>query len=138
MNTRQRAGVLRKLLHELAARPQGATTAEASGHGYTPVEFAGGFLNEVKGKRLFSVKLGSKSSTYFTSREIADARKKAYDKPVVLAGTTGVITSRSRAPWPKDAETVYPTNADGTPAYRHTICPPTQAGRTTRTTTHPQ
>lgn len=128
---------LSELLLTLAARPQGAMIAEACHHGYTPEQFARGFVNELRRKTLISARVGSKRATYFTTQEAAQAAKKARQRPVIQVGTIDPTAGRSRAAlWPPGTVAVYPTNPDGTPAYRHTICPPTQAGRTARTTTH--
>lgn len=123
------------LLQELAARPQGVGTAEAKAHGYTLAEFCHAFLAGVKHKRLFSVRLGSKFSTYFTSREAADRARAVFYRPSKPFGTAPV---RSRPPWPANAETIYPTNPDGSPAYKVTVCPSTLAGHVLKTDTHRQ
>lgn len=123
------------LIHKLAARPQGVAVKDGPLHGYTRDQFSNAFTREMAAGRVFNARLGYKTSLYFTTKEAAD-RAMVAGKSVVHAGTVSVPSARSKAPWTKDTPPHYPKHANGKPAYKVTICPPTKAGE--KTNTHPQ
>jgi hypothetical protein len=75
---------------------------------------------------VFAVSLG-KEARYFPSRESANDWLAA-QLGARMKEEQADAASDERAPWPDDTPAHYPTNADGTPAYRFTVCPTDNTG----------
>lgn len=88
-----------------------------------------------KAGELFRVRVSHKAVVWFERKDWADAferRQTLIRKPNAPPQTH----TRTRAPWPADAQPYYPCKADGSPAYRITVAPPTRDPM--RTNTHPR
>ena len=88
----------------------------------------------VKAGKLFRGKLSHKTVHFFPTQELADAFVSARRVPGRIAPV--VLTKQStRASWTRDTPAYYPTNPDGTPAYKFTRAAPAPAV-VYRTNTH--
>lgn len=114
----QHDGKLKKLLLELAGRPNGVSSSELVAYGYTKAQAGGGLNHLVSDGLAFSARLSHKSARYFTDKERAAAAtkydpvtspKKADRKKAKAAPIDGVKTQFGFAPeaW-ANAEPVIP------------------------------
>lgn len=108
----------RALLLEMAQRPGGFGTAELTEFDATRVGAVASAM-VVKGL-LYRAKMGHKSVRFFSTMEAAVEWEKGH-----MRRSKHTLAHRpTKAPWPKDAPATYPTNPDGSPAYKVTTAPP--------------
>jgi hypothetical protein len=74
--------------------------------------------------RLFRGKVGHRTVRFFATPEWAER----YSRNLRRARPTPA-TSAARQRWSPDAPPHYPVNADGSPAYKVTVCPPCRIGQ---------
>jgi len=109
---------LRGVCRQLGARPQGFSTAEVAAPGYTITQVRRAIDWLIKHRELHTGRASHKVVRYFSSRADADAYETRY--ATMQASNRKPV---AQAPWPAGTQAIYPTNPDGSPAYKHTVIP---------------
>lgn len=126
MNGHQSTEALREAIRELAARPDGFRCRDVMKLGYAQRAVDNAVSRGLISGLLHKVKVSHRMVFYF-----ADAKEAMKRQAEAMTVKVAPPKTKSTAHWPKDAQPYFPTNPDGTPAYRITIAPkPVHALRT--------
>jgi hypothetical protein len=127
---------LRAALCDMARRPAGFASSEIV-HGFTKDQVQQTASRMADAGVLHRAKLSYRSVRYFDTAERAKDCEERASRYADAKAAPAVTVHRApgRAPWDQDAPIHFPTNADGSPAYRITRGP-SPPERVFRTNTH--
>lgn len=111
---------------ELAKRPNGVTTSDPEFHGVDPRNLGHMVIKLVQHGLIFKAKLSHRTVIYFGTQAAADAALQRKKVTVLREKIAAVTKTAGLSPvkFTDECTVTFPTNPDGSPAYKLTVAPP--------------